>query len=200
MRNALRIPGDEDIIRRILDGDVDAYELLLERYRDHVFGIVAAHVPGGEVGEVAHDVFVRAYQSLPSCKRRDRFRQWLSRIAVRTCCDFWRRRYRSREQPLSTLDEGVRSRLEESGALRHDSSFERERARGEARELLSWALDRLSPEDRMVLELIHIEERPVKEIAGLLGWSIANVKVRAFRSRRKLRAILGMLLADQGGT
>jgi RNA polymerase sigma-70 factor, ECF subfamily len=56
--------------------------------------------------------------------------------------------------------------------------------------MLDWAMDRLSPEDRMVVELIYLEGLSGKEAADLLGWSVANVKVRAFRSRNKLRKLL----------
>ena len=56
----------------------------------------------------------------------------------------------------------------------------------EAREILDWALDRLGPEDRMVLELVYLEGLAVKEAARLLGWSTANVKVRAHRARKKI--------------
>jgi RNA polymerase sigma-70 factor (ECF subfamily) len=51
----------------------------------------------------------------------------------------------------------------------------------------------------MVIEIVHIEERPVKEAAAALGWSAANVKVRAFRARRRLRRILGEMLEDRRG-
>jgi len=61
-------------------------------------------------------------------------------------------------------------------------------------------MEKLSAEDRAVLELVYLEERPVKEAAELLGWSSVNVKVRAYRSRKKLRAILDGLTAEKGGT
>jgi RNA polymerase sigma-70 factor (ECF subfamily) len=60
----------------------------------------------------------------------------------------------------------------------------------EAREVLDWALARLTPEDRMVLELVYMEGLSVRETADLLGWSTANVKIRSFRSRNKLRKLL----------
>ena len=66
----------------------------------------------------------------------------------------------------------------------------------EAGELLGRALDRLSPEDRMVLEMVYLEGLSGKEAAGLLGWSVANVKIRLFRSRKKLRKILAGFLED----
>lgn len=191
-------PSDDEIIRRVLDGDTNAFERLVERYRDHVFRIVMRHVPGNDVESVSHDAFVRTYLSLATFRRRSDFRHWLSRIALRTSYDYWRERYRSRETPLASLGEDETRWLEHVTADQAGRQSENAASSREARELLARAMDRLSPEDRMVLELVHIEERPVKEIAELLGWSIANVKVRAFRSRKKLRSILEKMLERQG--
>ncbi|MCK4550281.1 MAG: RNA polymerase, partial [Candidatus Krumholzibacteria bacterium] len=57
-------------------------------------------------------------------------------------------------------------------------------------DIMMRALDQISPADRAVIELVHLEERWVREAADLLGWSTANVKVRAHRARKKLRKIL----------
>jgi RNA polymerase sigma-70 factor (ECF subfamily) len=56
-------------------------------------------------------------------------------------------------------------------------------------EVLDWALGQLSPENRLVLSLVHLEGRTVREAADLLGWSMINVKVRCHRARQKLRSI-----------
>jgi RNA polymerase sigma-70 factor (ECF subfamily) len=174
----------------VLAGDVDAFEHLIDRYRRYVFGIVMKHVPKDAAEEVAHDAFVRAYRSLPTFKGRSEFRHWLSRVATRTCYDFWRARYRTGEIPMSDLTEEQQNWLERVAADDAGESFERRATQVEARELLEWALAKLSAEDRMVVQLIHIEELPVREAAERLGWSFTNTKVRAFRSRRKLRKIL----------
>jgi RNA polymerase sigma-70 factor (ECF subfamily) len=71
-----------------------------------------------------------------------------------------------------------------------NSAFQEHGSQKEARELLDWALDRLSPEDRMVLELVYLDGLSGKEAANLLGWSVANVKIRSFRSRKKLQKLL----------
>ena len=156
------------------------------------------HVPGQDVESVAHDAFVRAYLSLGTFGRRGDFKHWLSRIALRTAYDYWRERYRSRETPLASLGEDEAQWLEHATADQAGQRNLDEAASREARQVLAKAMDRLSPEDRMVLELVHIEERPVKEAAEILGWSVANVKVRAFRSRKKLRSILEKMLDRQG--
>ena len=194
MNNGPSQPSDEDIIRRVIGGDIDAFESILVRYKDRVVDIVRKHVPYHEVEETAHDVFVRAYQSLATFKKRSRFEHWVSAIAVRACYDFWRKRYRSRELPMSSLSEEHQGWLEGVMQDRSDRSFDDRVSQEKAKELLAWALDRLSPEDRMVLELVYLEGRSGRETADLMGWSVANVKVRSLRARRKLRRLMAGLI------
>jgi RNA polymerase sigma-70 factor (ECF subfamily) len=194
MNNGSRKPSDEEIVRRVIGGDINAFESILLRYKDHVLDIVRKHVPYHEVEETAHDVFVRAYQSLATFRERSRFKHWLSAIAVRACYDFWRKRYRSRELPMSSLSEEHQEWLEGVMSERSNRSFDDKVCQEKARELLDWALDRLSPEDRMVLELVYLEGRSGREAADLLGWSVANVKVRSLRARRKLRRLMAGLV------
>ncbi len=77
--------------------------------------------------------------------------------------------------------------------------FEKEQLLKESKEVLQWALNKLTAEDRMVITLLYLQELSVKEAADLLGWSIINVKVRAHRSRNKLRKIISSLLGREGG-
>jgi RNA polymerase sigma-70 factor (ECF subfamily) len=190
MDNGSRKLSDAEIVRRVIEGEINAFESLLLRHKDHVLEVVKKHVPYNEVEETAHDVFVRAYQSLSTFKGRSSFKQWLSAIAVRACYDFWRKRYRSRELPMSSLTEEHQEWLEKVLSNRSGQSFDDKASQREARELLDWALDRLSPGDRMVLELVYLEGLSGREAADLLGWSVANVKVRSLRARRKLRNLL----------
>ena len=190
MDNGSSKPSDAEIVRRVIEGEINAFQSLLLRYKNHVLEVVKKHVPYNEVEETAHDVFVRAYQSLSTFKGRSSFKQWLSAIAVRACYDFWRKRYRSRELPMSSLTEGHQEWLEKILSNRSGQSFDDKASQREARELLDWALDRLSPGDRMILELVYLEGLSGREAADLLGWSVANVKVRSLRARRKLRNLL----------
>jgi RNA polymerase sigma-70 factor (ECF subfamily) len=183
-------PNDADIVRRIVEGDVNAFESLLTRYKDHVLRIVKRHMPYQEVEETAQEVFVRAYQSLPKYKAKGNFKQWLSAIAVRSCYDYWRKAYRSREVPMSSLGERHQDWLEAVISDQSDQSFREKSAQQEAIEILDWALGKLSAEDRMVMELVYLEGLSGKEAADLLGWSVANVKIRSFRSRKKLEKLL----------
>ncbi len=189
---------DSEIIRRVIDGEVDAFGRLVTKYGDHVMGIVKNHVPYSQAEETAQEVFLKAYQSLPSLKDGKRFRPWLASIAVRTCYDYWRAQYRSREVPLSSLTEKHQEWLETVMTDTSADAFREQGRRTEARELLDWALDKLSPEERIVLELVYLEERSVREAAQLLGWSSTNVKVRSYRARKKLYRLLSTV-ATRGG-
>lgn len=190
MQQTADTESDAAIVGRVLDGDADAFETLLKRYERPVLGILKKHLPLDQVEETAQDVFIRAYQSLPGFRQNGSFRHWLSAIAVRTCYDFWRKHYRNREIPLSTLTDAQAGWLERTLSDSSENSHEALGRRQEAREILDAVLGRLSPEDRMVLELVYLEGLTGKEAAKLLGWSVANVKVRAFRSRKKLEKLL----------
>jgi RNA polymerase sigma-70 factor (ECF subfamily) len=194
MKNGSSISNDMEIVRRVVAGDVNSYEYLLTKYREHVIHIVAKRLPYQFVEETAHEVFVRAYQSLPGFTDRTGFKSWLSTIAVRTCHDFWRKKYRTRELPLSSLSENHQEWLKQVIATESIQSLAEQGRQQEARDLLHWALEQLSPDDRMVLESVYFEERSVRETAKLLGLSIANVKVRTFRARNKLKKVLKRIM------
>ena len=190
MENGSGTSSDMDIVRRVVGGDVNAYEQLLAKYKQYVLQIVARHLPYQFVEETTHDVFVRAYQALPGINSRTAFKAWLATIAIRTCHDFWRKRYRSRELPISSLTEDHQEWLNQVVAADSAQALVEQGRQQEARELLEWGLAKLSPDDRMVLELMYFEERSGREAAELLGLSLANVKIRAFRARNRLKKVL----------
>jgi RNA polymerase sigma-70 factor (ECF subfamily) len=185
-------PTDTEIIRRVLSGDKDAFEFLLERYGSLVFGIVARHVPRGQVEDVAQEVFFRAYRSLAAFAGQGLFNHWLSKIAVRCCHDYWRGS-RSQEMPASTLTDEHRAWVDRIMAVESQETFEQETERREAQEVLHYVLSLLPAEDRMVLALVHLEGRPTGEAADMLGWSVVKVKVKAHRARRKLKELIKKL-------
>jgi len=197
MNNDSRGPSDAEIVSQVVAGNLNAYEHLVKRYQNNVLRIARKHLPYDQVRDTAQDVFIRAYQSLRTFKGDRSFEQWLSTIAVRTCYDFWRKHSKSREFPMSAFTEDHQLWLEQALSDRSSQSFEERGRQKEAREILDWALDRLSAEDRMVLELVYLEGHSAKETAVLLGWSTANVKVRLFRSRKKLYGLLSKPLKQK---
>jgi RNA polymerase sigma-70 factor, ECF subfamily len=195
MQNDAVRSSDEEFVRQVLDGNVNAFESLILRHRFLVVAIVKKHVPRDAVEETTQDAFVRAYRSLPTFKGTGDFSQWLSSIALRTCYDYWRKAYRSREIPLSALTEKHSQWLEQVISQRPEDLEDTE-PQMEAREVLNWALGKLSAGDRIVLELVYLEGLSVQEAAESLGWSKANVKVRSFRAKMKLEKILRRVMEE----
>ncbi len=183
-------PDDMLIIADVLGGDIDAFEQLLARYETSVARQVAAHVPGEHVAEVAHETFIRAFKSLPGYAPVKPFGNWLATIATRSCHDFWREKYRRKEAPVCDLSDDGQRFIEYAMAVDSKEEFEKLARASEAREILALVLDQLTPLDRMVLTMVYLEERSVRETAHTLGISVPNVKVRSYRAKRKLKSFL----------
>ena len=182
--------SEAELIARVRAGDVNAFEPLITRHRMQVLAIVGRHVPGGRVAETAQDVFVRAFLSLATYRAERPFGHWLSRIAVRTCYDFWRQQKRRPETPASDLTEEYQTWLDRTAQAASQTAFADEVGRREAAEVLDWALAKLGAPERMVLTMLHRDGHGVDEIAKLLGWTKTRVKVTAFRARHKMRGVL----------
>ena len=182
--------SDADIINSVLDGNVNAFETIVHRYRGLVLSIVARHVPPGQIEELAHEAFIRAFQSLKKIKDVEKFKNWLSTVTIRTCYDYLRIRYRSREIRISELSERQQNWLEKTISDHSEETWAKKGRQKEASDLLDWLLGKLNAAERMVLELVYLDGYSVKHTSELLGWSRANVKVRAFRARKKLQKLI----------
>lgn len=188
--------NDARIIESVLAGDVDRFEVLIRRHERTVLAIIKKHIPVEQVEDMAQEVFVRAYQSLAKYKGKGDFKSWLAAITVRTCYDFWRKHYRRKEISWEGASENQRYLISHNMAQEAMSRHDRKESLKEDQESLKQALDQLPAAERMVLELVYFEELPGKEVARLLGWSVANVKIRTYRARNKLRRILQKSLQE----
>jgi RNA polymerase sigma-70 factor, ECF subfamily len=180
---------DSDLLRRISQGETERFADLIRQYQPHVVRIVGRRVPADDVEEIVHDVFVRAYFGLAQFSGTVSFDRWLAGIAVRTCYDFWRAR-KGTEVPVSALTDDHHRWIDQMLSAQSDDQFLDEVKKREAAEVLEWALKHLSPENRAVLTLVHLDGYSVREAAQLLEWSLVNVKVRAHRARQALRKLL----------
>lgn len=189
-----RISNDFEIVQAVLDGALDRFEELVATHRKRVFQLLGTRLPLDEIEAIAQDVFLAAFQSLKTYVPRQPFENWISRIALRRCADYWRKCGRNREIPESQLSEEQRHWLEQAGANeRHD----REEKLETARETLNLVMDKLEADDRMLVDLVYLSGMPLRETAAVMEWSLANTKVRAMRARRKMRGIIKTLLEDE---
>ena len=186
---------DADIVQCILEGQTKAFEILIHRYQRIVFKIVSGRLPSDVVAEISHDIFIEAYQSLPKYNMHKSFKNWLTGIAVNICADYWRRYYRNLEIRMSDLGDDHRQWLDHIESSQAKEAFYTTESDREAKELLNWAMADLSHKDRMVLMLVHLDGYAIKEAAEILGWTSVNVRVRAYRARKRLRKKIEYILA-----
>lgn len=182
---------DAEIIAAVLSGAVERFEGLVVKYQSRVFMTARRYARREhEVEDIVQEVFIKAFNKLGSYRGDAPFEHWLMRLAVRTCYDHLRSHQRNREDALTDLTEDEVDWLERFAS---DPATTQPSDTG-ARELIERAMALLSPPARLIITMLEIEERPVKEIAGITGWSVSLVKVRAFRARRELRRIMEKLM------
>lgn len=177
---AMSEPGDRVDIELARAGHGDAYARIVARHQEGIGRRLRAFTREPLVlEELAQEVFVQAYYSLPKYRGDGPLAAWLARIATRVGYAHWKARDRRREQIRDDdwwreIGAGATTRLDPTRAA----------------QLVARLLDELAPRDRLALLLLHVEGRSVDEAARLAGWSRTMLKVQAFRARRKLRTLL----------
>jgi len=185
---------EAELIAAVLKGDAASFEPLIEKYSPRVFATARRYARReSEIEDIVQEVWLKAYQKLGSFRGEAPFEHWLMRLAVRTCYDFLRSHQRNRESAFSDLSEPEDDWLERfvhnPGSARDDAAA--------ARQLVQRLLQYLSPPARLVITLLEIEDKSVKEISKLTGWSVPLVKVRAFRARAEMRKILAKIAKEK---
>ena len=186
--------SEPELIAAVLRGDRASFEPLVAKYSPRVFATARRYARReSEIEDIAQEVWLKAFDKLKSFRGEAPFEHWLMRLAVHTCYDFLRGHQRNRESSFSEISEPEEDWL---NRFVTDPSSAAEDAAA-ARTLVNRVLEKLSPEARLVIQLLEIEDRSVKEIAKLTGWSVPLVKVRAFRARGEMRKILARMTQDK---
>ena len=185
---------EAELIAAVLKGDPASFEPLITKYSPRVFATARRYARReSEIEDIVQEVWLKAYQKLKSFRGEAPFEHWLMRLAVRTCYDFLRGHQRNRESAFSDLSEPEDDWLER---FVHHPEAARDDAAA-ARQLVQRVLQQLSPPARLVITLLEIEDRSVKEISKITGWSVPLVKVRAFRARAEMRKILAKIAKEK---
>jgi len=185
---------DAEWIDAVLKGDAASFEPLVLKYSPRLFATARRYARReSEIEDIVQEIWLKAFQKLGSFRGDAPFEHWLMRLAVHTCYDFLRSHQRNRESAFSELGESAEDWLDRL-VSRPEGGEERADA---ARQLIAHVLEQLPPPAQLVITLLEIEDRSVKEIAELTGWSVPLVKVRAFRARREMREILARIATDK---
>lgn len=185
--------SDAEIVRAVREGDADQFGVLVQRHQVRLFALARRYLRReDDVADLVQEVLVKAFSRLDTWRGEAPFEHWLMRLATHACLDALRGQRRRREDFVSDLSNGELEWLDRHAA-RPDEADHRADA---ARSLVRRVFEELSPANRMVLTMLELEDRPVKEISALTGWSQTLVKVRAFRARAEMKKILRRLRTD----
>jgi len=185
-----RDKGDEEreLVRLAQKGDEHAFEQLVRRHQQKVFGLVARILHRqDDVEDIAQQVFLKVYLSLRRFDQRAAFSTWLYKITVNECWDHLRKK---KVRPLvyeSDLSEEQVSRLD--GIATMDRPVEGLDAQAQTRQMLDWVLEVLPEQDRELLLLKEVEGFSVQELAEILNLNVNTVKVKLFRARGRVMEI-----------
>ncbi|WP_142783686.1 RNA polymerase sigma factor [Changchengzhania lutea] len=175
--------NDQHYIDLVLNGDTNAYAVLVDRYKDLVFMLSIRMLKNREEAEeVSQDTFVKVYKSLSKFKGDSKFSTWIYRVAYNTCLDNLKKNKKHfndvainefTEHEVKTIDNAL-DKMEQD----------------EYNEAIKSCLNLLSSEDGILLTLYYFEDQSLEEISKVMRLTANNVKVKLFRSRKKLASIL----------
>jgi RNA polymerase sigma-70 factor (ECF subfamily) len=178
------VADERQLVRRAQAGDEAAYEVLVRMHQHRIIAIASRLLRGSEDAEdIAQQVFVKAYFSLPRFDLRSKFSTWIYKIAVNEC---WNHLRKKKARPLvyeADLTEEQSERFE--GEAQRSSTVDPEESVRQ-HDLAEWLLSQVDTTDRMMLELKEIQGFSIDEIAEMLGLNPNTVKVRLFRARGRL--------------
>lgn len=173
---------DNGIIDRVLAGDTEAYHEIISRYGDQVFSLVSGIVRNRQdAEEIVSDVFLKVFSQLHKFRGDSKFSTWLYRIAYNTAISGTRRK----REATTDIDERRMESIPED---------EEEILLKEARmEQLEHAMEKLPAAERVLIELFYMQDMAIDDISVVTEDTPGNVKVKLFRTRRKLAGLIGQV-------
>jgi len=171
--------GEQQLVERARNGDVHAYDALVASRLGPTFRLAKAILGhAADADDVTQEAFVQAWRTLPQLRDADRFDAWFGRVVVNTARMHLRRRSR-----VMTVSVGALEMNDDPALGRADVALD-----GVATsEALQAAIDRLTVDQRTILALHHLDERPLKEVAAIVGIPVGTAKWRLHEARAALK-------------
>ena len=175
--------NDQHYIDKILQGETNAFAILVDRYKDMIFTLALKMVKNREEAEeVSQDTFIKIYNSLNKFKGDSKFSTWIYKIAYNTCLD---RLKKSKKEDLNISIDDFSSHLIKTMDTALSALEDKER-----KQTIQNCLNLLPSEENFLLTLFYFEDQNLEEISKIMSINANNVKVKLFRSRQKLAVIL----------
>lgn len=174
---------DQHYINLVLNGNTNAFATLVDRYKDLVYTLALKMLNNKEEAEeIAQDTFIKVFNSLNKFKGESKFSTWIYKVTYNTCLDALKKRKKQNNVTyIEDFSEHQTKALEEI----LDSIDEKER-----NQAIQNCLEELSSDEAFLLTLYYFDDQSVEEISKVINISTDNVKVKLFRTRKKLASIL----------
>jgi RNA polymerase sigma-70 factor (ECF subfamily) len=181
---------DQVLVTRVQNGDVAAFDTLVRKYRERLYGIIYNLTSNREdAADLTQEAFIKAFSSINRFKGNSAFFTWLYRIGVNTALSHLKRNRFRRFFSLENIqEEGSHAQVLETLAAKHKS--EKGALLSELQEKLNEAMQKLSPKHRTVVVLFEIEGLSHQEIADVVGCSVGTVRSRLHYAKQQLQADL----------
>lgn len=183
-------PPDDELVSKAQQGDIHAFDVLVERYHGRIYGLTYNMCSNREDAEdLTQDVFVKAFEALPRFRGKSSFYTWLYRIAVNKTINYRKKRNRKRTLSLDQFDQDIKTD-DVYNELTAKGSPLRNISLSELQIKLNEALQTLSEKHRTVVVMHDMQGIPHEEISKVVGASVGTVRSRLFYARRQMQAEL----------
>lgn len=177
-------------INLVIEGNTNAFAVLVDRYKDFVFTLSLKMLRNSnEAEESAQDTFIKVFRSLNSFKKESKFSTWLYKITFNNCLD--RIKKQKRNRPIAELNEYTEQEVKSLMSVL-ESIEETER-----KKMIQDCLNLLQPEENFLITLYYFNENSLKEISQIMEINENNLKIKLFRARKKLAGILKLKLEPE---
>lgn len=186
----MRSTNDSVLINNTLNGDLKAFEAIVKKYHRMVFTLAIKILKNREEAEeLAQDVFLKVYQSLSSFNKESKLSTWIYKICYNASIN----KYRSQKKRMETteLNGFTEHSISDTANAHHKMQTE------EKKKAIKDSILKLPEADRIIITLYYYEDMSIKEIAAIVSLSTQNVKVKLYRSRKKLFLELKDKLANE---
>jgi len=182
---------DEALVARVQRGEVKAFDVLVERYKQRLYATVYHMTSNHEdANDLVQDAFIKAYRSLHSFKGQSSFYTWVYRIAVNRTINFLKRRKDRGHFSLNDVDANIETDPDYVELMSHVTP-RREAGLSELQEKLNEAVQKLSEEHRVVVIMHDVQGMTHADIAKVMHCSEGTVRSRLFYARQQLQGLLG---------
>ena len=187
--------NDVELIQRILQGDQDAFAVLVNKYQKGIHALAWRKIGDFHIAqEITQDTFLKAYENLGDLKSYNSFGGWLYVIAARLCYD-WRQK---NAMPMESMDNIDASEVDHVSYSRYVADKQAIEADETRREVVKKLLQKLPESERTVITLFYLGEMTINAISEFLGVSPNTIKSRLSRARNRLKKEEDMIRQNIG--